>query len=209
MLFHPTYFPTILQYQKMIEAKAIIFEVSDNFQKQTYRNRCYIYGANGKQLLNIPVIKGSSKQKTKDIKISYAENWQKEHLKSLDSAYKSSPFYEFYIDDILPIFSNKTTFLLDFNIKIFELVNSLLPINISYSKSTEYQVKVKNDYRFLVHAKQEITAILPKYRQVFSEKHGFIKNLSILDLLFNEGPNAILYVEKNSYYYNKEYLEQL
>ncbi len=203
MLFHPTYFPTILQYQKMIEAKAIIFEVSDNFQKQTYRNRCYIYGANGKQLLNVPIVKGSSKQKTKDIKISYAENWQKEHLKSLDSAYKSSPFYEFYIDDILPFFTNKTTFLLDFNIKIFELVNSLLPIKISYSKSIEYQVKVKNDYRFLVHAKQETAAILPKYTQVFSEKHGYIKNLSILDLLFNEGPNAVLYLEKNLYYYKK------
>ncbi len=189
----------------MIEAKVVIFEVLDNYQKQTYRNRCYIYGANGKQLLNIPIVKGSSKQKTKDIKISYAENWRKEHLKSLDSAYKSSPFYEFYIYDILPIFTNKTTFLLDFNLKIFELINSLLPINISYSKSTEYQIKVKNDYRFLVNAKQEITDILPKYTQVFSEKHGFIENLSILDLLFNEGTNAILYLEKDSYYY-KEYL---
>ncbi len=206
MLFHPTYFPTILQYQKMIEAKVIIFEVSDNFQKQTYRNRCYIYGANGKQLLNVPIIKGSSKQKTSDIKISYAENWQKEHLKSLNSAYKSSPFYEFYIDDILPIFTNKTTFLLDFNLKIFESLNSLLPTNISYSKSTEYQVKANNDYRFLVNAKQETSAILPKYVQVFSEKYGFIKNLSILDLLFNEGSNTILYLEKNSYYYNEKYL---
>lgn len=194
--FHPTYFPTIFQFVKIVQAQSIIFEVEDNFQKQTYRNRCYIYGANGKQLLNIPVQKKTGKQKTKEVKIDYSENWQNSHLKSLNSAYSSSPFFEYYIDDFRTIFNKKETYLIDLNINIFKILCSLLPIETTFIKNNTYKKELINDFRYLVNSKKEISFNLPKYTQVFSNKYGFMQNLSILDLLFMEGPNALLYLEK-------------
>ncbi len=193
-VFHPTYFPTIYQYAKMLQSRKVVFEVEDNYQKQTYRNRCFIYGANGKQLLNVPVTKVSGKQKTKDILINYSANWQKEHVKSLISAYKSSPFFEFYIDELMPVFMEQKKYLLDLNISIFSKLNEALQIDIPFKMTADYGKEIDNDFRYLVNAKKDITPNLPKYIQVFHEKHGFIPNLSILDLLFNEGPNAEMYL---------------
>ena len=104
ILLQPTYFSPIIQYAAIAQSKKVIFEIEDNFQKQTYRNRCYIYTAQGKHLLNVPIqhTKGI-KQKTKDVKIDYKDNWNKLHLKTLKTAYSSSPFFEFYIDDLLPV----------------------------------------------------------------------------------------------------------
>ena len=193
-VFHPTYFPTIYQYAKMLQSRKVVFEVEDNYQKQTYRNRCFIYGANGKQLLNVPVTKVSGKQKTKDILINYSANWQKEHVKSLISAYKSSPFFEFYIDELMPVFMEQKKYLLDLNIFIFSKLNEALQIDIPFKMTADYGKEIDNDFRYLVNAKKEISLNLPKYTQVFQKKHGFIPNLSILDLLFNEGPNAEMYL---------------
>jgi len=193
-VFHPTYFPTIYQYAKMLQSRKVVFEVEDNYQKQTYRNRCFIYGANGKQLLNVPVTKVSGKQKTKDVLISYNANWQKEHVKSLISAYKSSPFFEFYIDELMPVFIEQKKYLLDLNIFIFSKLNEALQVDIPFKITADYSKEIDNDFRYLVNAKKEITPNLPKYTQVFQEKHQFIPNLSILDLLFNEGPNAEMYL---------------
>jgi hypothetical protein len=195
-VFHPTYFTSIYQYVKMLDSNKVLFEFYDNFQKQTYRNRCYIYGANGKQMLNIPLQKVAGKQLTKDIQIDYRENWQNLHLKSLQSAYQSSPFFEFYIDDLLIIFNKKEKFLMDLNIKTFQVINDLLPIKIPFSKTNSFQKEIANDFRFLVNSKDKTKHKLLKYTQVFDDKYCFIENLSILDLLFNEGTNALLYLEK-------------
>ena len=176
--------------------KELVFEVNDNFQKQTYRNRCYIYGANGKQLLNIPIQKISGKQLTKDVKIDYGSNWQMEHLKSLHSAYRSSPFFEFYIDDLEELFTKKETFLLDLNIQTIQKVMDALQLKVDYLLSKSYEKDLFNDYRFLVNAKSKEKFNFPTYTQVFNNKHGFIENLSILDLLFLEGPASELYIKK-------------
>jgi len=106
LLLYPTYFSPIIQYAALAKVDKITFEVEDNYQKQTYRTRCYIYSPNGKQLLNIPIKNANSKQKTKDVVIDYSVNWQKQHLKSIEAAYRSSPFFEYYEDEIRAIFES-------------------------------------------------------------------------------------------------------
>ncbi len=181
----------------MIHAKLVTFEVEDTFQKQTNRNRMYIYSPNGIQMLNIPVKHDTTKSNFKDIKIDNQYNWQKKHFKSLEAAYKNSPFYEYFIDDLQPIFEKKQEFMLDLNFKVFELVNAALGISIPFEKTTEYlhEVTDKTDFRYLVNGKKDTTTIEP-YTQVFDNKHGFINNLSILDLLFNEGRYAVDYLKQ-------------
>lgn len=197
ILIYPTYFPSISHYIAMIQAKSVTFEVEDTFQKQTNRNRMYIYSPNGIQMLNIPVKHDSANSNFKDIKIDNQNNWQKNHFKSLEAAYKNSPFYEYFVDDLNPIFEKKHEFMLDLNFEVFELVNAALGISIPFEKTTEYlhEVTDKTDYRYLVNGKKDTTIIEP-YTQVFDNKHGFINNLSILDLLFNEGRFAVDYLKQ-------------
>ena len=200
VLLHPTYFSPISQYVAIANAKELVFEIEDNFQKQTYRNRCYIYTADGKHLLNVPIqhTKGI-KQKTKDVKIDYKDDWHKLHLKTLQTAYSSSPFFEFYIDDLKPIFEKRVTFLLDLNLMCHELIMDALQLEIPYSKTSEYQKDVQFlDARKLAIAKTKDEIHLARYIQVFEQNKGFISNLSILDLLFMEGPNALNYLENQT-----------
>jgi hypothetical protein len=196
-LFLPTYFSPISQYITIANSDRVLFETEDNFQKQTYRNRCYIYGSNGKQLLNIPVkhTSTSSKKKTKDTLVDNSVSWQSQHLKSIQIAYRNSPFFEFYEDDLLPILSKEYKYLLDLNIDTYLFITDALQIHQKYSKTTEYIVSSENDYRLLANAKQEHEYKFNSYIQMFDDKFGFIKNLSVLDLLFMEGPNAISFLE--------------
>ena len=197
ILIYPTYFPSISHYIAMIAAESVTFEVEDTFQKQTNRNRMYIYSPNGIQMLNISVKHNDANNNFKDIKIDNHYNWQKNHFKSLEAAYKNSPFYEYFIDDLQPIFEKKPEFMLDLNFEIFERINDALGISIPFEKTTEYfhEVTDKTDFRNLVNGKKDATQIEP-YTQVFDNKHGFINNLSILDLLFNEGRYAVDYLKQ-------------
>lgn len=197
ILLYPTYFPSISHYIAMIAAESVTFEVEDTFQKQTNRNRMYIYSPNGMQKLNISVKHDGTKCAFKDIKIDNQYKWQKNHFKSLEAAYKNSPFYEYFIDDLQPIFEKKHEFMLDLNFEIFERINDALGISIPFDKTTEYfhEVADKTDFRNLVNGKKDATQIEP-YTQVFDNKHGFINNLSILDLLFNEGRYAVDYLKQ-------------
>lgn len=198
IIIHPTYLPNIASFTAMVKAKNVLFEVDDNFLKQTYRNRSYIYGANGKLALNIPVIHSQkNRQKYRDVKIFNEEKWQSLHWKSLQSAYRTSPFFEYYEDDLQPLFNHKADYIIDFNFKCFEVICDCLQLELNISKTENYQSKVENaeDFRFLVNAKKETPQHFDSYTQVFNNKHGFINNLSILDLLFNEGPNALNYLE--------------
>jgi len=199
-LIQPTYFSPIIQYVAIAKSKEIVFEVEDNFQKQTYRNRCYISTANGKHLLNVPVQHNKGvKQKSKDTKIDYKDDWHKLHVKTLQTAYSSSPFFEFYIDDLLPIFEKRIPFLVDLNLKCHEFIMDALQLEIVTSKTTEYHKEVDFlDARNLAIAKSNNEIRLDRYIQIFEQKHEFISNLSILDLLFMEGPNALNYLESQT-----------
>ncbi|WP_299159552.1 WbqC family protein [uncultured Tenacibaculum sp.] len=198
-LFIPTYFAPISQYAAIYQSNSVIFEIEDNYQKQTYRNRCYIYGANGKLALNIPV-KHKTKEGRKKTKDTIVENdfpWQQQHFKSLQSAYRTSPFFEFFEDDLSKIFNTKYTFLQDVNIDSHLFVTDALQMNTSFSKTENYEITPNViDHRNLALAKKGIEIELDSYVQMFDDKYGFIPNLSILDLLFMEGPNAISFLEK-------------
>ena len=194
ILIHPNYFPNIHQFTQIIKANNILFEVSDNYQKQTFRNRTYIYGANGKLGLFIPVIHTHKyRELFKDVKISYDSNWMDLHLKSLQSAYRSSPYFEYFEDDLIKLYSEKEKFLADFNIKCIRLISSLLDLDLDYKISGEYVEKTNDiiDLRDLSNARKEKKIDTPKYIQVFESKHGYINNLSIIDLIFSEGPNSV------------------
>lgn len=200
IILQPGYFNPIVQYAKILQSNDYTFEVDDNFQKQTYRTRCYIYGANGKQLLNVPIKHSKSKEtksKTRDILIDYnTDNWQSNHLKSLQTAYRSSPYFQFYEDDICQIFELKHKYLLDLNIACHEFIMEALQENIAHNKTTEFlnSYPAEQDYRNLINAKNKVSLNLNSYTQMFDEKHGFIENLSILDLLFMQGPSSSIYL---------------
>ena len=199
-LIHPTYFPNLAHFVAMVNADVVCFEVCDNYQKQTHRNRTEIYGANGKLALTVPVsYSQNNRQPYKDVKIANEEQWQQQHLKSLQSAYSMSPFFEFYIDDLMPLFEKKFDYILDFNLKCFEVLIESLQLNIKPKQSSVFELEPedKTDFRRLVNRNCEVSSFEP-YTQVFTEKHSFISNLSILDVLFNEGPNTELYLKKQN-----------
>ena len=181
----------------MAQADSITFEMEDNFQKQTNRNRMYIYSPNGIQLLNIPVKHSKeAHQKTKDVKLETAFDWQKQHFKSLEAAYRTSPFFEYYEDTLSPIFTKKHTFLMDLNFQTIEIVSKCLGLKFDSQKTIEYFHEANDfaDFRPLANGKKDLNQFEP-YTQVFVEKHGYINNLSILDLLFNEGRFALDYLK--------------
>ena len=202
LLIQPTFFGPVIQYVAMASQTDILFEKQDNFQKQTYRNRCYIYGANGKQLLTVPILhsKSMGRQKTKEVRIDNSYAWQKIFIKSLESSYRSSPYFEFYEDDIMEVFEKPFTYLLDLNIKGHEIMSSCLQLdnNILYTDTYKEIYTDIEDYRFLVEAKKQPVYDFKSYTQVFDSKYGFIGNLSILDLLFHEGTNALTYLEAHA-----------
>ena len=196
-LVHPTYFPNIAHFVAMAHADLVCFEVSNNYQKQSFRNRTEIYGANGKIALTVPVnYTQKNRQLYKDVKIANDNKWQLQHLKSLQSAYSMSPFFEFYIDDLMPLFEKQFKYILDLNLACFTILTESLQLDISTSATEVFEKNPegKIDLRALVNRNHEIGP-LEFYTQVFTEKHGFIPNLSILDLLFNEGPNSELYLK--------------
>lgn len=199
ILIHPTYFPSISHFAAIVQAEKVLFEIEDNFQKQTNRNRTYIYSPNGMQLLNIPIKHSkTTHQKTKDIRIENDFDWQKQHFKSLEAAYRSSPFFEYFEDDLLPIFEKKHHFLMELNLEVFDLIAKCLRMKIDYSTTNEYFHEINSDEitdcRFLANGKKDLSQF-ESYSQVFDDKYGFINNLSILDLIFNEGKFALDYLQ--------------
>jgi hypothetical protein len=205
VLLSTAYLPPVQYFSKLIKYDEIFIEAHGNFIKQTYRNRCNIYGANGILALSIPVKKNNPKTKIKDIAIDYDTNWRKMHWKSIESAYRSSAFFEFYADYLAPFYHTKYQFLIDFNHDLMKMLAEQLEIDIHISYTKEYNFPEEfdfDDFRDVIHPKEKINDPdfkVKEYFQVFSDKHGFISNLSILDLLFNTGPEALEYL-KNSFF---------
>ncbi len=200
MILHPTFFAPIIQYAALSLGEPIRFETQDNFQKQTYRNRCYIYGANGRQLLSVPVVHahGKGRQKTREVRIDNSFRWQTNMFRSLEASYRSSPFFEFYEDEIRPVFEKRFEFLLDLNWASIEVIHECLGLTLEYETTEVYDTEViPGDFRYLVNAKSKQVFDMRPYTQVFQNKHGFLGNLSVLDLLFNEGTNALQYLEEH------------
>jgi len=198
ILVHPTYFPSIAQMVAVSQAEKVVFEVSGNYQKQSYRTRAYIAHSNGRLLLNVPIKHTGERQKTKDILVENEFPWQSQHWKSLETAYRTSPFFEFYEDDLYPLFNEPVSSLLDHNIQIFNVICELIELDVAVSHTKEYFKEPEDiqNLRYLAKAKNEKMFQLTPYKQVFEINHGFLLNLSILDLLFNEGPNTLNYLQQ-------------
>lgn len=223
-LLSTTYFGPIQWYQKLNRYDHCVIEQFDNFQKQTYRNRCRIATANGSQVLTVPIERTEGKCLMRDVRISDHGAWRHLHWNALQSAYGESPFFEFYADDLHPFFERRWTFLLDFNMDITNKLCELLDIHPRLSLTTNYlpsmsgeeeksfgkeektlgedekspeEMKPFIDFREAIHPKHPLPdadfAPRPYYQQ-HAPRHGFQPNLSILDLLFNEGNEAIFFL---------------
>ena len=193
MLIETQYFPCIRFWAAALQTSGVKLEKYENYQKRSYRNKSIILAANGPLQLSVPLVKGkNSAMPITKVQISYEENWQKIHLQSLVSAYKSSPYFEFYIDDILPFFETRYEFLYDLNAEIIKWFCSQLKIDFSESRQYERLTEVDFRQKYLPKNRQHK---LPSYVQVFSEKYDFESDLSVLDLLFCKGPEMRRYLD--------------
>lgn len=203
MLLSTTYFGPVQWYQKLLRSDHVLIERHETFQKQTYRNRCLIATTQGVQALTVPVSGGE--HCIKDVHISDHGNWRHLHWQALATAYGDSPFFEYYEDDLCPFFQERRwEFLLDFNEDIRQTMCSLLDIHPSVAYTENYIKKADSiestlvsDYREAIRPKHPLpdpTFQPRRYYQVFEARHGFLPNLSILDLLFNMGPESIFFL---------------
>jgi hypothetical protein len=193
-LLPTAYFGPISYYAILLQHSNCSIELHEHFVKQSIRNRCDIYGANGKLQLTIPKQrKGSDKTIIKEIQISYKQDWQKQHWTAIQSAYNSSPFFEYYQDELQPFFKKEEILLVNFNQKLQKVILRLLQEedNTNFTKEFQHEGSF-SDFRNHKFKSKNPTA----YNQVFMEKHGFIPNLSIIDLLFNLGPESADYLHK-------------
>ena len=181
---------------RLAQYPKVLIEQHDHYTKQTYRNRCSILAANGIISLTVPVAKGRKpKVPTKDIRVDYATNWQANHYRSIMSAYKSSPFYEYYIDDIRPIFEKKFDFLIDLNQFTLSALTDAFGLDTKMVLTQAFQENNTLDFREKIHPKKAFSITDPAFKatpywQVFWDRFEFAPNLSALDILFNMGPEA-------------------
>ena len=202
-LLQTTYFGPIQWYQKLYRYDHCLIEQYDSFQKQTYRNRCVIATANGTQALTVPIehlpLTSHPSPLVKDLRISDHNQWRRVHWNALQSAYSESPFFEYYADDLRPFFEKKYEFLIDFNENIRQKICELIDIHPNVEYTSEYisHLSSLDDFRDVInakHPKPDADFEAKEYWQVFQHKHGFQSNLSILDLLFNLGPESVFYL---------------
>lgn len=201
IVLHPTYFPNIEGLGILFHrSEDVLWEAWDNYQKQTFRNRCTISTDQGRLNLNIPIRhlgEESGRQRYRDVRMDEASGWRELHWKTLQNAYRSSPYFEYYEDDLRKLYvpGEASDRLYDFNLKTIEFLCSCLDVDLTSRFTEVYEERPEGqDGRYLVVAKHREPVEFPEYVQVFQERHGFISNLSALDLVFNLGPEGSTYL---------------
>jgi hypothetical protein len=197
ILVSTAYLPPIEYLTVISRSDEILVEREENYLKQTYRNRCYILSAHGPQLLSVPVYLGSiHKTLIKDIRIDYSKRWQQVHLRALTASYNSSPYFEFYFENIEKIISKNHEFIIDMNMELTEVLLKFLKLGnkISWTTVFEPEGNCESDFRYNISPKKEPLFPVKEYYQVFSNSGIFYPRLSILDLIFNMGPEAGKYL---------------
>lgn len=184
---HINYLPSIGYFQKMLKEPNASLHLSDHYSRKSLRNRTFILGANGKLLLSIPTTKLDQVNRMyEQIEISYAENWQKQHWKSIESAYRRSPFFEFYEDYFNRFYKEQNfKYLWEYNYELILLIISILKVDIKVELEKVETISSLNEYNLIKPC---------NYQQVFANKLAFEENLSIIDLIFNKGPQSKLYL---------------
>ncbi len=192
------YLPPVAYFVALNTYKpGILIEREEHFPKQTYRNRANIYSPDGILALTVPVVRGAKNHtKIKDVKISYDFDWQRLHWLSLQACYRRSAYFEYYEDEFVQFYDKKFPFLFDYNEQLLQFVLKSIKLNVGlkYTESYEAEYHSLVDFRKSISSKQESDFNQKPYFQVFEERKGFQKNLSIVDLLFNQGPNAVNYL---------------
>ncbi|MBC7398733.1 MAG: WbqC family protein [Mucilaginibacter sp.] len=192
------YLPPVAYFTQINAYKPdIVIESEEHFPKQTYRNRTNIYSPDGVLVLTVPVVKGSKMHtNVKDVKISYDFKWQRQHWMGLETCYRRSAYFEYYEDDFAPFYQKNFTYLFDYNEQLLQMLLKFIKIQLplQYTETYEAEYPSLNDFRSAISTKKEFDFEQKPYFQVFDERNGFIKNLSIVDLLFNQGPQTINYL---------------
>jgi len=193
ILVSTAYLPPIEYFSVIAKSEAVLIEHEENYHKQTYRNRCYILSSHGPQMLSVPVYSGSlHKTALKDIRIDYSKRWQQVHLRAMIAAYGTSPFFEFYHDDIFRIISADHSFLFDLNMALtLHLLETIdIKAEVAPTRAFEPLSDRPGDHRYKINPKKQSALLLRPYNQVFNTGNDFVQGLSIVDLLFNMGPES-------------------
>lgn len=197
ILVSTAYLPPVEYFLQISKADEVLVEREENYLKQSYRNRCYILSAHGPQLLSVPVYLGSQhKTPIKEIRIDYSKRWQQVHLRAITASYNSSPYFQFYFENFEKIISKKIDFLLDLNMELTESVLKMLKLKIKLKYTTNFEPvsDEENDFRYKISPKEESQFRIKKYIQVFGTGKRLVQGISIIDLIFNIGPEAIDYL---------------
>ncbi|MGZ3865499.1 MAG: WbqC family protein [Bacteroidia bacterium] len=190
MLLSTAYLPPIEYFRKIVSTNEILIEKHEHYVKQTYRNRCNILGPNGVQKLSIPLVNTHDKTQVGEKKIAHAENWQKQHWRSITTAYANSPYFIYYCDELQFFYQDKYENLLEYNTELLKVLLKTLKIKAEIKFTDSFVAEAENDFRNSISTKTGLQDTFKPYTQVFSGKFPFAPNLSIIDLLFNKGPEA-------------------
>jgi hypothetical protein len=197
LLISTAYLPPVPYFSLIAKAEKVLIEREENYLKQTFRNRCYILSSHGPQLLSVPVLLGSlHKTPVKDIRIDYSKRWQQVHLRAINASYRSAPYFDYYHEKIENVISRNNEFLLDLNTELLNLLIDYMKINKNPEFTSGFEPAGDSDYdfRYRISPKSEPLHIVNDYHRVFSANEGYDRHLSIIDLIFNKGPEAIDYI---------------